>query len=58
MVKESQYYISRKGKMETRLYVKTVICIIMVYFLIYIYYKFIYYKTVFCIICNLLFGSC
>ena len=58
MVKESLYYISRKGKMGTRVYVKTVICIIIGYFLIYIYYKFIYYKTVFCIICNLLFESC
>ena len=58
MVKESLYYISRKGKMGTRVYVKTVICIIIVYVLIYIYYKFIYYKTIFCIMCNLLFESC
>ena len=62
MVKESQYYISRKGKMGTRVYVKTVICIITVCLentsqtrKLEIY---IYYKTVFCIVCNLLFKSC
>lgn len=62
MVKESQYYISRKGKMGTRVHVKTVICIITVYLentsqtrKLEIY---IYYKTVFCIVCNLLFESC